>query len=73
MGQKSETRDSGDPEALLTLSADRKVVLLHLPPVRSADMAEPLRLHIQFNAKAIDSLIDHLVHLRARMLPRPKL
>jgi len=73
MGKKDQKWVATDPEVLLTLSADRKTVRLHVPPVMIAGQPEPLRLHADFDAKAIDSLIDHLAYLRARMLPTPRL
>jgi len=73
MAERKRTSVATDPETLLTLSSDRKSVRLHIPPVKLAGLPEPLRLHADFDAKAIDSLIDHLAYLRARMLPTPRL
>jgi len=54
-------------ERLWTLSDDRRTVRLELPPSPEGE-ALPF---LDFDAKAVDQMLDRLVAVRARMLPRP--
>ena len=51
--------------------ADRRTVRLHIPPVRLAGLAEPLELHLDWNATAVDEILDRLTALRSQMDPPP--
>ncbi|HMF61716.1 MAG TPA: hypothetical protein VK595_15150, partial [Vicinamibacterales bacterium] len=53
------------------ISADRQTVRLHIPPVRLASLAEPLKLHLDWNATAVDEILDRLTVLRSQMDPPP--
>ena len=53
------------------LSADRQTVRLHIPPVRLAGLSEPLKLHLDWNATAVDEILDRLTVLRSQMDPPP--
>jgi hypothetical protein len=61
-----------DPEAILTLSADRRTVRLHIPPVSLAGFSEPRKLHLDLDAVSVDAMIMQLVRLRAQMVPMQK-
>jgi hypothetical protein len=52
-----------------TLSADRKLVRLAVPPLRIAGMPEPLAVYMDFDAKTVDAMLERLSILRSRMLP----
>jgi hypothetical protein len=54
------------------LSADRRIVRLHIPPVQLAGVAKPLALHLDYNAKAVDEILDRLTALRSQMDPPPQ-
>ena len=60
------------PGALWTLSEDRRNVRLNVPPLPMAGLAEPLKVHMDFDAAAIDELVSRLTMLRVQMLPAPK-
>jgi len=52
------------------LSADRQTVRLH--PARPASRrTEPLKLHLDCDAKAVDEMLDRLTVLRSQMVPPP--
>jgi hypothetical protein len=52
-----------------TLSADRRSVRLALPPLRLAGMPEPLMVYMDFDAEAVDAMLERLSILRSQMLP----
>lgn len=60
------------PETMWTLSDDRRRVRMSLPPLPIAHFPEPLQVHMDFDAAAVDELMDHLFRLRADVLPAPK-
>jgi hypothetical protein len=49
-----------NPANIWTLSDDRRSVRLAIPPVNLAGLAEPLKLFLDFDAGAVDELIDRL-------------
>lgn len=51
------------------LSADRATVRLQLPPLNVAGVPKPLNIHIDFDAEAVDAMIEELLDLRAKMVP----
>jgi len=53
------------------LSADRQTVRFNIPPVRLAGRAEPLKLHLDCDAQAVDEVLERLTLLRSEMLPPP--
>ena len=53
------------------LSADRQTVRFHIPPVRLAGRAEPLKLPLDCDAQAVDEVLERLTLLRSEMLPPP--
>jgi len=59
------------PAAMFTL-LNRETVRLHLPALSMAGMAEPLRIHLDFDAASVDEMIARLAVLRAQMLPAPQ-
>ena len=59
------------PANIWTLSEDCRNVRLAIPPVNLAGLAEPLKLFLDFDAGAVDQVIDRLTILRSRMLPPP--
>jgi hypothetical protein len=56
-------------EALFVLSEDSNSVRLILPPLPIAGMPEPTTVFMDFDAKAIDPILERLTVLRGRMLP----
>ena len=52
-----------------TLSEDRWLVRLVVPPLPIAGMPEPLAVYMDFNAKSVDAMIERLTVLRSQMLP----
>jgi hypothetical protein len=56
-----------DTDAMWTLTDDRQAVRLTLPPLPLADLPEPLRVHLDFEAEAIDAMIERLSALRRQM------
>jgi hypothetical protein len=61
-----------DPEAMLTLSADRRTVRPHIPPVPLAGFSPPLKLHLDLDAVSVDAMMMKLVRPRAQMVPMQK-
>ena len=61
-----------EPEQAWALSADRQSVRFHIPPVPIMGLPEPLRLHLDFDAEALDEMMERLAALRAQMLPALK-
>lgn len=58
------------PAEMFTL-LDRKTVRLQLPALSVAGIAEPLRIHLDFDAASVDEMLERLTQLRAQMLPAP--
>jgi hypothetical protein len=58
-----------EQEQMWTLADDRRTVRLNLPPLPLAGLAQPLNVHLDFDSKAIEEMIDRLTMLRAKMLP----
>jgi hypothetical protein len=46
-------------------------VRLAIPPAKLAGLAEPLKLFLDFDAGAVDQVMDRLTILRSQMLPPP--
>jgi hypothetical protein len=61
--------DQGPAEMFTLL--DRETVRLQLPDLPVAGLAEPLRIHLDFDATAVDEMLERLTQLRAQMLPTP--
>lgn len=57
------------PEQMWTLSDDRELVRLALPALPLEGLPEPLRVHLDFTADAVDEILERLTELRSRMLP----
>jgi hypothetical protein len=55
------------PEAMWSLSDDRKTVRLAVPPVQVAGLPEPVRVRVDFDAEGVDEMLKRLIVLRARM------
>jgi hypothetical protein len=49
-----------DAETMWTLTEDRQAVRLALPPLPLVGLPEPLRVHVDFEAEAIDAMIERL-------------
>jgi hypothetical protein len=52
-----------------TLSTDRKLVRLAVPPLPIVGMPEPLAVYMDFDAKTVDAMLERLSILRSQMLP----
>jgi hypothetical protein len=61
---------SFNPSELIIL-LDCETVRLQVPPLKLAGNAEPLLLHLDFNAELVDEIQHRLTVLRAQMLPAP--
>jgi hypothetical protein len=55
-----------------TLSADRRSVRLNMPTFIIAELQKPLRMHFDFDAKAVDAILQRLTRLRVQMVPPPQ-
>jgi hypothetical protein len=62
----------GPPEQMWTLSPDRRQVRMAVPLLSIEGMAEPLRLHLDFDAETADAILERLTVLRSQMLPAPQ-
>ena len=58
-----------ETEQMWTLSDDRELVRLALPALPLEGLPEPLRVHLDFTAEAVDEILERLTELRSRMLP----
>jgi hypothetical protein len=56
-----------DPETMWALTEDRQAVRLTVPPLPLVGLPEPLCVHLDFEAEAIDAMIERLVLLRRQM------
>jgi len=59
------------PAGMFTL-LDREKMRLQLPDLRVTGSAEPLRIHLDFDAASVDDMLERLTLLRAQMLPAPR-
>jgi hypothetical protein len=59
------------PAEMFTL-LDHDTVRLELPELPIAGRAEPLRIHLDFDADSVDEMIGRLIALRLQMLPAPQ-
>ena len=69
MSQHDEMPFTIAPEEAWKLSGDRMSIRFHLPPLPIVGLPEPLRVHLDFDAEALDEMMDRLAVLRAQMLP----
>jgi hypothetical protein len=56
---------------LWRLSPDRRSVRLQLPPLRLAGRQKPVDIHLDFEAEAVDEILQRLTELRMQMVPPP--
>jgi hypothetical protein len=56
-----------DVAAMWTLSEDRTTARLRLPPVPLEGLPQPLELHLDFDADAIDDILGRLSVLRVKV------
>ena len=59
----------GDAREMFTLSADRKFIRMTVPGLPVAGLREPLKVSVDFDARALDAMLERLTILRAQMLP----
>ena len=52
-----------------TLSTDRKLVRLAVPPLPIVGFPKPLNVYMDFDAKTVDAMLERLTILRSQMLP----
>ena len=57
-----------EPEKMWRLSGDGRTVRLQLPPLPITGLPEPLRVHLDFDAEALDEMLERLAILRAQMM-----
>lgn len=58
-----------EPEQMWTLSDDRALVRLALPPLPLEGLSKPLRVRLDFTADGIDQILERLGDLRSQMRP----
>jgi hypothetical protein len=54
------------------VSADRRSVRAHLPPLHLAGANRPLSIYLDMDAEGVDGLPQRLAEVRAQMLPSLK-
>jgi hypothetical protein len=59
-------------EQMWTLAGDCRSVHMTLPPFPIAGIPEPLTVHVQFDTRTIDEILQRLSVLRVQMLPPPR-
>jgi len=57
-------------EQMWTLAGDCRSVHMTLPPFPIPGMPEPLTVHVQFDTRTIDEILERLSVLRSQMLPK---
>jgi hypothetical protein len=55
-------------QMMWTLSLDHTTVRLTLPALPLEGMSEPLKVHLEFDAGAVDAILEGLILLRGQML-----
>jgi hypothetical protein len=68
MSRKSLPLDAAQ-EQMWTLAGDCRSVHMTLPPFPVAGIHEPLTVHVEFDTRTIDEILQRLSVLRAQMLP----
>ena len=63
--------DDGQQE-MWTLLEDRRTVRLHIPAVNFTGKPGPVNIRLDFDAKALDAMMNRLSRLRVQMLPPPQ-
>jgi hypothetical protein len=58
-------------QEMWTLSEDRRLVRLNMPPVKFTGKEGPVSIRLEFDAKALDAMLDRLTRLRVQMFPPP--
>ena len=53
------------------VSADQRMVRMHLPPMQLAGVRKPISIYVDMDAEAVEALLLRLAEVRARMLPTP--
>jgi hypothetical protein len=71
MGKEDMMPVAVDQATLWTLNADRLTVRLALPPLPLADLP-PINVKLDFDAAAVDAMLERLSILRGQMLPARK-
>lgn len=51
------------------VSADQRMVRMHLPPLQLAGAREPVNILMDLDAEAVDAFQRQLAEIRAQMLP----
>jgi hypothetical protein len=69
MSEHDEMPFTITPEEAWKLSGDRKSIRFPLPPLPIVGLPEPLQVHLDFDAEALDEMMDRLAVLCAQMLP----
>ena len=59
-------------EQMWRIAADRRFVRLALQELAVPGLKQPLKVDIQFDAAAVDRIIERLLVLRSQMLPQRK-
>jgi hypothetical protein len=71
-GRELEQTQTQDSQEMWTLSADRRRVRLNLPSFTVTGLPKPLQMNFDFDAKAMDAILQRLTRLRVQMEPPPQ-
>jgi hypothetical protein len=53
------------------LSPDSRTIRLQLPPIQFAGIRQSIDIHLDFEAEAVDEILQRLTELRTQMEPPP--
>jgi hypothetical protein len=67
----SEVSVHGRQQEMWTLSEDARSVQLNMPPV-NVSKPGPVSIRVDFDAQAIDAMLERLTRLRVQMMPPPR-
>ena len=60
---------AAEQETMWTLSEDRKMARMAVPPLPIAGMPEPISVFMDFDAATVEAMLERLTILRGQMLP----
>jgi hypothetical protein len=71
-GPDLEQPQTQGSQEMWTLSADRRRVRLNMPAFTVTGLPRPLQMRFDFDAKAVDAILQRLTRLRVQMEPPPQ-
>jgi hypothetical protein len=69
MDRKDMMPIAAEQETMWTLSDDRKMVRMAVPPLPVAGMPKPIKVMMDFDAATVDAILERLTVLRSQMRP----